>query len=179
VPLLPAPEPETLRLCGRLPDEFSGGIVDVFGQQLGQPEPLPYADISDPQTLNKYACVRNNPFRYVDPDGHCPWCALAVGVTDAVAQTIADKATGQPITLRKEIAAFVGGAIIGGSVGLGTEAGIAVQIAIAGSAGVVGGVAERLSKPEAWTRPLKILLRLLPILPRMPQEKGLIRPPKQ
>lgn len=37
---------------------------------MGQPGPLPYADINDPQTLNKYAHVRNNPLRYTDPDGH-------------------------------------------------------------------------------------------------------------
>ena len=54
------------------PDEWAGGIVDPFtGQQVSQPGPLPYADITDPQTLNKYAYVRNNPLRYVDPDGHC------------------------------------------------------------------------------------------------------------
>jgi RHS repeat-associated protein len=53
------------------PDEFQGGIVDPFtGQQVGRPGPLPYADITDPQTLNKYAYVRNNPLRYTDPDGH-------------------------------------------------------------------------------------------------------------
>jgi RHS repeat-associated protein len=53
------------------PDEFPGGIVDpITGQQVGQPGPLPYADITDPQTVNKYAYVRNNPLRYVDPDGH-------------------------------------------------------------------------------------------------------------
>jgi RHS repeat-associated protein len=53
------------------PDEFQGGIVDPFtGQQVGAPGPLPYADITDPQTLNKYAYVRNNPLRYTDPDGH-------------------------------------------------------------------------------------------------------------
>jgi RHS repeat-associated protein len=55
------------------PDEFTGGIVDPFtGQQVVQSGPLPYADITDPQTLNKYAYVRNNPLRYVDPDGHAP-----------------------------------------------------------------------------------------------------------
>jgi RHS repeat-associated protein len=66
------------------PDEFTGGIVDPFtGRQVGQPGPLPYADITDPQTLNKYAYVRNNPLRYVDPDGHCIW-DLCVGEGAAV-----------------------------------------------------------------------------------------------
>jgi RHS repeat-associated protein len=54
------------------PDEFKGGFLDAFsGQAAFQAGPLPYADISDPQTLNKYAYVRNNPLRYTDPNGHC------------------------------------------------------------------------------------------------------------
>jgi RHS repeat-associated protein len=54
------------------PDEWAGGIVDAYsGGQVGTPGPLPYADISDPQTINKYVYIRNNPMRYVDPDGHC------------------------------------------------------------------------------------------------------------
>lgn len=54
------------------PDEFKGGIVDpVAGQDIETNSALPYADITDPQTLNKYAYARNNPLRYVDPNGHC------------------------------------------------------------------------------------------------------------
>jgi len=54
------------------PDEFKGGFLDAFtGQHEFQPGPLPYADVTDPQTLNKYAYVRNNPLRYTDPNGHC------------------------------------------------------------------------------------------------------------
>jgi len=61
------------------PDEFKGGFLDAFsGQAVFQPGPLPYADITDPQTLNKYAYVRNNPLRYTDPDGHCFWDACIV-----------------------------------------------------------------------------------------------------
>jgi RHS repeat-associated protein len=34
-------------------------------------EPVPYAKLDDPQSLNLYAYVRNNPLTRVDPDGHC------------------------------------------------------------------------------------------------------------
>ncbi len=33
-------------------------------------EPVPYADFSDPQTLNLYGYVRNNPLSRTDADGH-------------------------------------------------------------------------------------------------------------
>ncbi len=34
-------------------------------------EPVPYSKMDDPQTLNLYSYVRNNPLSGVDPDGHC------------------------------------------------------------------------------------------------------------
>lgn len=34
-------------------------------------EPVPYAKLDDPQTLNLYQYMRNNPLGGVDPDGHC------------------------------------------------------------------------------------------------------------
>jgi RHS repeat-associated protein len=53
------------------PDEFKGGPDDALtGADITPPGPLPYADIGNPQTLNKYAYVINNPLRYTDPDGH-------------------------------------------------------------------------------------------------------------
>jgi RHS repeat-associated protein len=36
-----------------------------------KPQPIPYADLKDPQTLNLYAYVRNNPLSRRDFDGHC------------------------------------------------------------------------------------------------------------
>ena len=66
------------------PDEFKGGFLDAFtGQAEFQPGPLPYADLSDPQTLNKYTYVRNNPLQYTDPNGHCVW-DLCIGEGAAV-----------------------------------------------------------------------------------------------
>jgi len=37
-------------------------------------EPVPYASLDNPQTLNLYQYMRNNPLGGVDPDGHC--CTL-------------------------------------------------------------------------------------------------------
>lgn len=34
-------------------------------------EPIPYATMDDPQSLNLYSYVRNNPLSRVDADGHC------------------------------------------------------------------------------------------------------------
>src|SRR5205807_5981395 len=38
------------------------------------PVAVPYADLTDPQSLNQYSYVRNIPTSKVDPDGHCDWC---------------------------------------------------------------------------------------------------------
>jgi RHS repeat-associated protein len=41
-------------------------------------EPVPYAKLDDPQSLNLYAYVLNNPLDRTDPDGHqCDWCEKA------------------------------------------------------------------------------------------------------
>jgi RHS repeat-associated protein len=55
------------------PDEFKGGPDELFvlGSGDDRKQALPYAEIHEPQSLNKYAYVYNNPCRYVDPDGHC------------------------------------------------------------------------------------------------------------
>ena len=37
-------------------------------------ESVPYAKLDNPQTLNLYGYMRNNPLGGVDQDGHCDWC---------------------------------------------------------------------------------------------------------
>ena len=44
-----------------------------------KPEPVPYSDLTDPQSLNLYAYVRNNPLKNRDLDGHV--CVFGIGNT--------------------------------------------------------------------------------------------------
>jgi RHS repeat-associated protein len=38
----------------------------------GKPSAVPYAEWADPQSLNLYSYVRNNPLERIDADGHDP-----------------------------------------------------------------------------------------------------------
>jgi RHS repeat-associated protein len=59
-------------------------------------EPVPYAKLDNPQTLNLYGYMRNNPLGGVDQDGHCDWCQkLWNGITGNGFQTNAQIAANQ------------------------------------------------------------------------------------
>jgi RHS repeat-associated protein len=64
------------------------------------PVPIPYADLSDPQTLNLYSYVRNNPLSRPDLDGHWwgwnDWKAFGSGVADTTYRPIV-QAVSHPI----------------------------------------------------------------------------------
>ncbi|MGH9615913.1 MAG: RHS repeat-associated core domain-containing protein, partial [Acidobacteriaceae bacterium] len=75
-------DPSPLHLTGKMRDTETG--LDYFGARYyasnagrwmlpdwsAVPEPVPYADLSNPQTLNLYTYVGNNPINGIDADGH-------------------------------------------------------------------------------------------------------------
>jgi RHS repeat-associated protein len=81
-------------------------------------------NLVDPQRWNRYAYARNNPLRYVDPDGRAietPWDALNVGI--GVASFVANVAAGN-----------VGGAIVD-AVGIAYDATATAVPVLPGGAG--------------------------------------------
>jgi hypothetical protein len=56
------------------PDEFVGGPDELFDfAEIASENPTFYAEIEDPQSLNKYQYCYNSPLSNVDPDGHSVW----------------------------------------------------------------------------------------------------------
>ena len=51
------------------------------------PSPVPYADLSNPQTLNLYQYVGNNPLATADADGHCWPPSACADALDSYVQT--------------------------------------------------------------------------------------------
>ena len=60
---------------------YYGGALGRFTSPdwSAKPQPVPYADFSNPQSLNLYAYVQNNPLKNRDLDGHI--CIFGIGNT--------------------------------------------------------------------------------------------------
>jgi RHS repeat-associated protein len=100
-------------------------------------EPVPYADLSDPQSLNLYGYVRNNPLSKTDPDGHWPdWGDVGnfiAGVTNAWAS---DNLAGAGRVDQSTEAGKLGAAV--GDFGAAVQGGLEV---LGGGGGEIGGAA--------------------------------------
>ena len=59
------------------PDDFAFGPTELFAEVAAH-NPTFYADIAEPQSLNKYSYCLNNPLKFVDPDGHQATTADAI-----------------------------------------------------------------------------------------------------
>ena len=67
------------------PDEFKGGPDELFDFEADASDnPTFYADLENPQSLNKYQYGYNNPYKFNDPSGHCPPCGLIMPGNKAV-----------------------------------------------------------------------------------------------
>jgi len=94
------------------PDEFTGGPDELYDfADNASDNPTFYADLTNPQSLNKYQYTYNNPLRYTDSDGHCPLCPVVEEVLESPAgQQIIQKATPYVVAGAAAIAAYASGA---------------------------------------------------------------------
>jgi RHS repeat-associated protein len=91
----PTADPNHYKFTGKERDSESG--LDYFGARYyassmgrwmspdwaDKPEAVPYSDLTNPQSLNLYGYVNNNPLSKADKDGHCAedFCIVEGGVT--------------------------------------------------------------------------------------------------
>jgi RHS repeat-associated protein len=60
-------------------DDFDARFVSADWSAI--PEPVPYSDFWNPQSLNLYSYVRNRPMTTMDKDGHCEViCIVVIGI---------------------------------------------------------------------------------------------------
>ena len=127
------------------PDEFTGGPDELFDfVDVAAENPTFYADLTNPQSLNKFQYAYNNPLRYIDPDGHEPELS---GGDDCTTEKAAGAAKGAAIGAA--VGTVVGGLVGGGggtlvAPGVGTVgggyAGVTTGAAMgAGAGAIIGG----------------------------------------
>ena len=77
------------------PDEFTGGPDEFYDfADKSATNPTFYADLTDPQSLNKYQYCYNNPLLYIDPNGHQGLREFARKVGNAAYQVGKDTVVG-------------------------------------------------------------------------------------
>ena len=59
-----------------------------FNESGDDPEPIPYARLENPQSLNLYSYVNDNPLSRVDANGHLQLCGYTTSGTNAGGDTV-------------------------------------------------------------------------------------------
>ncbi len=129
------------------------------------PVPVPYADLTDPQTLNLYGYVRNNPLSHADADGHCcsaewnffkaevrgVWNATGGGVV-ALGRSVVSGEAGRNIATTANLAVHSPGAIGEAGKQFGSQMVSTVKAAAQGNPEAIGetvGTAALFAAPYA------------------------------
>ncbi len=131
-------------------DPALGGFVQA---DTLVPEP------GNPQAWDRYAYVNNNPLRYNDPTGHCPWCiAIGVGALIGAGVTYGFQVAANISQNGWTVQAFtnvnwaaVGGGAVAGAVGVATfglgtavmGTGLGATVAAGAISGAISGQAAR------------------------------------
>ncbi len=99
--------PNFYKFTGKERDEEEGSYLDYFGARYyssamgrwmspdwaAKPEAVPYSSLDNPQSLNLYSYVNNNPLSKADPNGHCCDSIWMAGAPIAFAQGLQGAAT--------------------------------------------------------------------------------------
>jgi len=143
------------------------------------PGPVPYAEFSDPQTLNLYGYVRNNPLSQADADGHCyPLCTMAIGaglgaLTGGGAEYLRQQIRGESTDWSKIGHAALGGGFAGAIAGVaGPEAGLGAKVVFGALGSGIGGAVERSQNGENPAQPTKIAIDVVAGIAGGAAEKG-------
>ena len=138
------------------PDEFKGGPDELFDfEENASDNPTFYADLENPQSLNKYQYSYNNPYKFNDPTGHCPPCAIAWAVAE-VAGTVYDvvdtvRTVIDPNASRAEKVAAVGGTLLGAALPGAGYGKLAKTVVKEVERGTAKAVARTITKPKLVT----------------------------
>ncbi|MSP13295.1 MAG: hypothetical protein EXR62_10110 [Chloroflexi bacterium] len=113
----------------------------------------------NPQSLNRYSYVNNNPLRYNDPSGHCPMCVTAAlgalaggGIAYGVQVAANISQNGLTVNALTEVnwatvgAGTVAGAVAGGTFFVGAAVlgtGLGATVAAGAISGAISGQTER------------------------------------